>query len=67
MPDIEKDQDLFYKEMGMVRIADGVYVMDLTGEARIPVDLALLHKLDELVIEVKRTNRYLATLTNSIE
>lgn len=67
MPKITDDETLDIPEMGMVRISDGLRAMDLTGESRVPTDMALFHKLDELLTEMRRTNRYLETLTNSIE
>lgn len=67
MPKVEDAKVFYAKEAGMYRLSDGTYVMGLTAEARIPADLHLLQKLNELLAEVKRTNRFLATLTNSIE
>jgi hypothetical protein len=66
MPEYEDDEDFQSREMGMVRVSDGVYVMDLTNEARIPADLHLLQKLDAILVEARRTNQYLSELTNMV-
>lgn len=62
MVTLTEDQVLYIKEMGFVRLSDGTYAMDLTAESRIPVDLALLVKVDELITEQRKTNELLTDL-----
>ena len=66
MVKVEDDEVFYSKEMGMVRLSDGLRSMDLTGESRVPADLHLLNALGAILAEVRRTNQYLHKLTNSV-
>jgi len=66
MPEYGDDEAFSRKESGYTRIGDGVRAVDLTIESRLPVDMALLNKLDEVLVELRKNNKYLSDLANTI-